>query len=207
VIGATAVGGRVVVSAMLAPGELAYADADWLVAGAPGPVPALVASGRDLRFGSVVRALAGDPDAAAFAALAAVGAEAARVALAAGPGRVEVLGSGLIAAEARRALGERCAPAGEAGRPAAVVDATGDPAAIRDALARVADMGTLVLAGEALGRGFPLNLYPDVHVRGLRLVGVGPPRAAVPEPGRSEPPAAVSAGAALPPARWYRISS
>ena len=46
---------------------------------------------------------------------------------------------------------------------------------IVDATRRVADLGTIVLVGEALGRTADMNLYADVHVRGLTLVGVSPP--------------------------------
>ena len=61
-------------------------------------------------------------------------------------------------------------------RPRAIVETTGDPRAILDATRRVAELGIVVLAGESLGRGVAeLNLYPDVHVRGLTLVGVAPP--------------------------------
>ena len=35
--------------------------------------------------------------------------------------------------------------------------------------------GTIVLVGESLGRTAEMNLYPDVHARGLTLVGVEPP--------------------------------
>jgi threonine dehydrogenase-like Zn-dependent dehydrogenase len=59
--------------------------------------------------------------------------------------------------------------------PQAVVDATGDPAVIVDATRRVVDLGTVVLVGEALGRTVEMNFYPDVHVRGLTLVGVASP--------------------------------
>jgi len=58
--------------------------------------------------------------------------------------------------------------------PEAIVEATGDAAAILDATRRVADSGLVVVAGETL-HSLPMNFYPDVHFRGLSLLGVSPP--------------------------------
>ena len=82
---------------------------------------------------------------------------------------VEVLGEGAAAAQLREALGRP----GD-GRPAVVVDTTGDPARIADALERLDDLGTLVLAGPTPSGPVPLDLYSDLHVRGLTVVGVPP---------------------------------
>jgi threonine dehydrogenase-like Zn-dependent dehydrogenase len=90
---------------------------------------------------------------------------------------VEVTGDGLVAAEARRLLEEEGRLAAGDDPPDAIVETTGDPAAIAAATARVADMGTVALAGEPLGRTLSLDVYTDVHVRGLRLVGIGRPEA------------------------------
>jgi hypothetical protein len=89
----------------------------------------------------------------------------------AAPGPVEVLGDGPFARALRARLGAG-APAGDA-RPAVVVETSGDPAAIGAALARVDDLGTVVLAGPAaVAEPVALDLYADLHVRGLTLVGV-----------------------------------
>lgn len=85
-------------------------------------------------------------------------------------GGVEVTGDGPLALAARERLAGR--PAQE--RPDVVVETTGDPDAILDAIARVVDCGTVVLAGPKLGEPVLLNLYTDLHARGLRLVGVDP---------------------------------
>jgi threonine dehydrogenase-like Zn-dependent dehydrogenase len=100
----------------------------------------------------------------------------AREAVAAAPGAsVEVTGAGPLAAEARRLLAAdgRLAPDGHEA-PDAIVETTGDPAVIVAATERVAAMGTIALAGEPQGP-LRLDVYKDVHVRGLRLVGIGRP--------------------------------
>ena len=110
--------------------------------------------------------------AAAFVFLA-VAEDAAAAVKAISPQSVEIAGRGLIAQQVRLLVGAPSETPVE--RPQAIVDTTGDPSVIAHATRRVADLGTVVLAGEPLGRQFELNLYPDVHVRGLTLVGVAPP--------------------------------
>ena len=88
-------------------------------------------------------------------------------------------GTGLIARRVRRLVGKNAGEvrdfSSRSERPQAIVEATGEPGKILDATRRVADRGTVVLVGETLGRRVQLNLYPDVHLRGLMLVGVSPP--------------------------------
>jgi len=87
-------------------------------------------------------------------------------------GSVEVLGDGAFARALRARLGTGIPPAGDA-RPAVVVETSGDAAALGAALARVDDLGTVVLAGPVAGaEPVALDLYADLHVRGLTLVGV-----------------------------------
>jgi threonine dehydrogenase-like Zn-dependent dehydrogenase len=85
-----------------------------------------------------------------------------------------VIGNGLIAQQVRAFIGDAFRT-GDVERPQAIVDVTGDPTVIADATRRLADLGTLVLVGEGLGQKVELNLYPDVHHRGLTLVGIAPP--------------------------------
>lgn len=90
-------------------------------------------------------------------------------------GVVEVTGDGGLAGEIRAAIGTGADPGpssrdGGPARPACIVETTGRPEVIRQALARLAELGLLVLAGPP--SVLALDLYPDVHVRGLRLVGV-----------------------------------
>jgi hypothetical protein len=78
----------------------------------------------------------------------------------------EVVGAGALADALRARLRSPASP------PAAIVDTTGDPAPIADALERVDDLGTVVLAGPAPDGPVALDLYATVHVRGLTLIGV-----------------------------------
>jgi threonine dehydrogenase-like Zn-dependent dehydrogenase len=175
VIRADVSGDRVVLVATLPQGSFAYVDKDWIPRSsgaaaaiiapengglawcgrAPGPVP----SGFDL-------------DTAAAAALLAVAREAAGVE-GLTMGTVEVTGNGLISQQVRASIGNTFR-VGEVERPQAIVDVTGDVTVIADATRRVADLGTVVLAGESLGQ-VELNLYPDVHARGLTVVGISSP--------------------------------
>jgi hypothetical protein len=170
----------VVLVADLPPGSLAYIDSDWLTTSSSA-VPSIVVS-RDGMLswceGPGVPAPSGvNNDTAAALVLMAVAREGAAAVEGLGP--VEVNGSGLIARRLRRLLGEAAAGgdgwATQGSRPAAIVETTGDPAAILESTRRVADLGTVVLVGEGLSRQFDLNLYTDVHVRGLTLLGVAPP--------------------------------
>ena len=204
----------------VASGEVAYVDADALPA-SPGPVPALSVSAEGLlawRDGPRVQAAEpGNPDALAALAFLAVAREAAAPIAVLPPGSVEVRGGGLVAHYVTALVGTAHERSAEP--PQAIVDVTGDPGEILDATRRVADLGTVVLAGEALGRQAEINLYPDVHVRGLTLVGVAPPL----HGGRlgsaqseAETPlvessreflVTVTPGSPLPPgSRWYRLS-
>ncbi len=72
-------------------------------------------------------------------------------------------------------LWSKLRPAAVSPAPTCIVDTTGCPSAIVRASTRLADRGTLVLAGQPAGRRLSMSLYPDVHRRGLRLVGVAPP--------------------------------
>jgi threonine dehydrogenase-like Zn-dependent dehydrogenase len=85
-------------------------------------------------------------------------------------GHVEVVGAGQFADELRALLGDRTHPANPNARPCAIIETSGAPAALESALKRVEDLGTVVLAGPA--KPLELDLYADLHVRALTLVGV-----------------------------------
>jgi hypothetical protein len=166
----------------LPPGSVAYIDRDWLRASAQ-PVPSIVVqrdggltwcSGPPIEVGS-----RSDPDTAAALVLLAVAQEAAAAVKDLPPESVEVNGTGLIARRLRALVGKRAAELSERSSqrepPGAIVETTGDSDAILDATRRVADLGMVVLAGESLGQTVEMNLYPDVHVRGLTIVGIAPP--------------------------------
>jgi threonine dehydrogenase-like Zn-dependent dehydrogenase len=83
---------------------------------------------------------------------------------------LEVVGDGPLAQRLRDRLD---AAGGDA--PATIVETTGTEAALRLALTRVAKLGTVVLAGPPPVEDPALDLYVDVHVRGLTIIGVEPP--------------------------------
>jgi hypothetical protein len=213
-----------VLEAALPPGSVAYVDRDWLPSSS-GEVPSLVAAskggfawcgGRTVRMAGTV-----DSNTAASLVLLAVAQAAVASVADVAPDSIEVIGSGLIALYVRELLGGSLE--GDRSqhlvKPKAIIDTTGDPSVIVDATRLIADLGTVVLVGEGLGRRLELNLYPDVHLRGLTLVGVSPPlqhaRLRVDQTHASSPLVAssqealvsVAAGTPLPGSgAWYRIS-
>ena len=208
------------ISTTLPAGSVSYVDRDWL-SGTKSAIPSLsfAQDGEVSWDGRRLGRLAAGKDPTAVAAGAFLGvAREAGVAVAAGArGTVEVVGHGLIGAYVRRLVTLHSGHDGE--RPSAVVDTTGDPDLIRAALERVSDLGTVVLAGEALGRTLDLDLYSSVHKRGLVLAGVAPPLhgvdvAAVPDIDdedmafcRDVLVEAVSDAPVSGDALWYRIAS
>lgn len=147
-----------------------YFDAEWLRA--TGADPVVVEEDGTVRFRSrTIRAPAeADPDLTALRAFASLAAAAARCLEPDVTAHVEVTGDGVVAELVRRAIDG----SGGDGAPTAVIDTTGDPEVILDATRRLRSLGVLILAGESLGRTMDIDLYPDVHARGLRVVGVGP---------------------------------
>lgn len=174
-------------------GHVAYVDADRLPDGGEAEIEVLVVP---------EGATADDSGAHALGVLAAP----VREALASFTGRVEVVGDGAVARSIRAEWSAQRS-AGDA--PDVIVDLTGDPEAITAAVSRLADLGTLILAGGPAARPVDLDFYPDVHVRGLRLVGV-------PDAGNADAPASLVACDGPVEARvgrkvaagapWYRVS-
>lgn len=89
-----------------------------------------------------------------------------------GPLPVEVVGSGALAGELRKQVR---APGSGDERPGTGVDTTGDIEQIELLVERVEDLGTVILAGPPVAEDATVDLYADVHVRGLTVIGV-PPR-------------------------------
>jgi len=89
-------------------------------------------------------------------------------------GAVEVTGESELARRMRDRLADRPLPEGRA--PAAIVETTGEPDAVRGALERVDDLGTVVLAGPIAEAAVSLDLYGDLHVRGLTVIGISAER-------------------------------
>jgi hypothetical protein len=208
-------GGGLALFAELPSSAIAYVDADWVPALPTDNVPALVFQDGFLSWdrGESVEA-AEAPDASAAAALLAVAAEAAAALDGVARDRIDVVGRGFSSALVRRVL--ELAPGDEALPPAAIVDASGDVAAVVAATRRLAPLGTLVVMGESSGRSLEIDLYPDVHVRGLRLVGAPLPLSAQPpllsRPWLDDylaenPPAPVHTGDDLPEASWFKVAT
>lgn len=59
--------------------------------------------------------------------------------------------------------------------PTTVVETSGTVEGIREAMASVADLGTVVLAGPPIDPDPTLDLYGDLHVRGLTIIGAEAP--------------------------------
>lgn len=214
---AQSMGDDIVLTAELAPGELAYVDAAWIGSADEGPlaVAAIHYLDGSVRFGDGPPVSVPDevgPDAAARLALAAVAGEAAAAVDGVDPELIDVTGTGVVAGDVERLLGITRGEAWRADRPQAIVDTTGNPVVLAAAFARVADLGIVVLAGETSGRELQYDFYPHVHVRGLRIVGLAPP---LHEPiSWSEeqlpvvPPFMARRGSPLRrEQRWYRLSS
>jgi hypothetical protein len=198
-------------------GAVAYVDREWLPV-ASGPVPALLVSdeGRvawcDWPPEGPQQPL--DPDVAAARSFLALARGAAGGVAHLPAEAVEITGSGLVAELVRLLVGDAATPGGNA--PSAVVDTTGDPAVIADATRRTADLGVVVLAGETGGRRLELDLYLDVHGRGLTLLGVGPPGPVTDSPdaqheepllalGRTSLVRAEPGQVVAPDGAWYRV--
>lgn len=94
-------------------------------------------------------------------------AAAAVAALSAVDGPVDVVGTGPLADGVRRLLGELGRLADSDVTPTAVIETTGEPTALAAALERGDDLGTVVLAGPTPPVPISLELYADLHVRGL----------------------------------------
>lgn len=120
-------------------------------------------------------------------------------------GAVEVTGRGVTADEVRLRLAGQLANGSSA---QAVIELTGKISELLRVTGAVVDGGIVVLAGEYVGP-VELNMYTDVHRRGLRVIGVpdiGFERETPSD--REGPPEPVSVlnGQELPFASWYRIT-
>jgi hypothetical protein len=210
VIEAEASAAGVTVTGVLPPGSAAYIDADWVPAGRGGACPGVVATpDGQLQWsrGPGHHPAAGVPDTCAALTLVAVAREVTEAIR--GAEAVRVRGSGAVARLIRDLV-----PSTESNTTVdAVVDTTGDLSVLAEEFRRVADLGTIVLAGELLDGSVDLDLYPDVHRRGLRVVGVAPPlTSGIVDNGEPLPDwllpslCPVAVGDVLPAgAPWYRV--
>jgi hypothetical protein len=183
----------------LRPGQVAFVDGDAVNHGAADRVDAIV--------------LGDDEDAPRQAAHAFwIAAVAVADLLGQPDGPVEVAGDGLLARLMRLRLQAASRPGAEP--PVAIVDTSGSPERIVDALKRLDELGTLVLAGQASGPDPRLNLYTDLHRRSLTVAGVPAPMLNGGPPDGWEPPldwaqvepSRVSVGTRIRPgASWYVV--
>jgi hypothetical protein len=212
VIRAITTPGGIIVEPELPRGAVAYIDADWIPAGGSDELPALVVTDRSIAWygsDSVERPREVEPDGAAALVLLRLAQYAADVVRGVAAATVDVVGDGAVARSVASLLGLPSAT-----KPAAIVDASGEPGLIAAATKHVSDLGLIVLAGEPAGRALTLDLYPDVHVRGLQVAGVSRPdlahlswagEAFLPEVLVNGPTAAQPAQP-LPAGAWYRVT-
>jgi hypothetical protein len=150
-----------------------------------------------------------DPDAARLAATDVVHA-AQRAAAVAGVADVTVVGDGILAALLR---GMVAANVGSGSAPVAVIDAAGTQRSIALALSMVAPGGLVVLAAEPEQPCLDVRTYGDIHVRGVRVVGV--PAADAPSGPVDDADVDwvlsrlvdTALGAPLVDGAWYRVSA
>jgi hypothetical protein len=199
-------------------GSSLYFDGEWVLGGAPTLLaPIVVKKDGSVGWGGqAVGDVGGDePDVVAARLLSALAGDAsAKARSAAEDGPIEVLGGGFVADSTRALLGAKPDSwKGPSIRPQVIVDTTGDPETIADATRRLANLGSLILAGESRGGALALDLYADVHLRGLRIIGVDRPHLG--QPGATpthdliaHPPVEAAADRPLPSGgRWYRITA
>ena len=122
-------------------------------------------------------------------------------------GGLQVTGQGVTAERVRRRLGVSAITSTTS--PLAIVEMTGKSAELQRATESVADGGLIVLGGES-DPLVEINLYKDVHRRGLHVLGapsLGATREPGPDDGRGFPvPVSVRAGHPLPSGQWYRVA-
>jgi len=86
-------------------------------------------------------------------------------------GSIEVPGDAPVARKLRDKLGS-AATDERTKRPTAVVDTSGSPALLREALNRLDTEGVLVMASDKVVPNTDLNTYADLHRRSLTVVAV-----------------------------------
>jgi hypothetical protein len=59
-------------------------------------------------------------------------------------------------------------------RPERLTDTTGEVAEVERLLGEVRDLGVVILAGPPLSQDAAIDLYTDLHVRGLTLIAGDP---------------------------------
>lgn len=158
----------------LSPGGAAYVDRDWFNAAAPPAIASAIIFDPDagMRWagGLIYRTGVQGPDTVAWQMIDRLAASVAVTVIDRGPTLVP--GRGLLAARLRARLGQRT---NHQDPPAVVVETTGQSAGLAAACSAVADLGIVVLAATPLRETLAYGLYPEIHRRGLQVVGVPDP--------------------------------
>ena len=163
-------GNAIVFEGGLPHGTHAFIDADWISSEG---VSSLVATSGEFEWDGNRWPIQGhDVGAAAAGLLANFAATAVRTARDHGCSNVGVSGRGAIAGEVVRLLGPSPNSGDLSERPDGWVVCEGTSDAIHSALARVADSGVVILCGPTSGLPFALDLYRDIHLRSLAVVGL-----------------------------------
>ena len=188
-------------------GTAVYMDRDWIdAAEAPSVSSAILVKGEELRWpsGAVRSVNSSDPDRIVWAMIDALAQAVADVA-AQQDAAPYVIGDGLLASRIR---GRTSTDDNTGVPPAMVVETTGSTAGTARACSIVADLGTVLFAVTPLDGTTPYDLYPDVHRRGLALIGVPDPDGASDDghapPGAFSAPTEIRSGEAGPlSSRWF----
>jgi hypothetical protein len=152
-------------------GATAYVDADWF--GPDGELlEAVIVEDDGVHFLTGPSAMAqGDRDLLGGAVLERIATRVVEATRARNLVDVVVPGRGLLATQVRQLLGDGSTDT-SGGSPACIVDTTGSPEVVTDLLSSLENLGALVAAGPVAGRTFPLNVYSDIHARGLHVIGI-----------------------------------
>jgi hypothetical protein len=193
--------------ALLLEGEgAAFVDRDWLQDSSDRSIAALaVDADGQLHYGDRRLDAGGSPEGRAASIMSAFVEDLLAAVEHTDRRYVKVTGAGLIAVELRRHLGALAQL--EDGAPSAVVELTGSQAELVRATQKVAPGGLIVLAGESTDE-LNLDVYADVHRRGLRVLGVPLPVSRRGDGPETLPkPVSVRSGEPLPPGLWYRVDA
>ena len=83
-------------------------------------------------------------------------------------GVIEVVGDGPLAEALREMVDARPRRDG----PSVIIDASGESSALRDALQRSDELGTVILAAPPVDETVDVATYADLHLRGVVVRGV-----------------------------------
>ncbi len=201
-------------------GLVAFVDREWSLR--EESVPALLVGdaevawwdGFDVCARHVIATKARDPQQVASDVIAALATTAVAAIADTARSHAAVTGTGVVAASMRALIGVS-APSSRAGaghlddeRLPAALDTTGSSEEIMGLAARLHDLGTLVMAAPQTPSSGAVDLYSDLHRRGLRVVGVPPLVVGIASPDVHISPAQPALlGQSTSSASWYRLEN